>query len=195
MINENFIFLGVAIGSIGGIIYLIETLKGKVQPNKVTWFLWALAPLTAFAAQIQQGVGIESLMTFQVGFIPLLIFFASFFNKKSTWKLSKFDLICGGLSLVGLLLWGVTRNANVAILFAILSDLFAAIPTLKKSYFEPESENALAYFTALINSGITMLTIKHWTFAIAAFPIYIFMICLLLSSLIYFKLGKKFARA
>src|SRR5918992_4551489 len=31
--------------ALGALSYLIDTLKGKVQPNKVSWFVWALAPL------------------------------------------------------------------------------------------------------------------------------------------------------
>ncbi|MEK9178462.1 MAG: hypothetical protein AAB801_01630, partial [Patescibacteria group bacterium] len=64
MLNENFVYVGLFIASLGNIVYLIQTLRGKVQPNRVTWFLWALAPLIAFAAQIKQGVGVQSLLTF-----------------------------------------------------------------------------------------------------------------------------------
>ncbi len=74
MINENFVILGVVIGFIGSLSYLLSTIKGKTKPNRVTWFLWAIAPLIAFAAEIKEGVGIQSLMTFSVGFGPLLIF-------------------------------------------------------------------------------------------------------------------------
>lgn len=94
MLNENFVILGAVILAIGSLSYLIDTLKGKVKPNRVTFFLWALAPLIAFAAEIKQGVGIQSLMTFMVGFSPLLIFLASFVNKKAEWKLGSFDFIC-----------------------------------------------------------------------------------------------------
>src|SRR4051812_41209104 len=105
MINPNFVFIGVLLQFIGGYEYLIQTLKGTVKPNKVTWFLWALAPLIAFAAQLSKGVGVQSLMTFAAGFVPLLIFLASFVNKKSEWKITKFDWICGGASLLGIVFW------------------------------------------------------------------------------------------
>src|SRR3989344_7524638 len=92
MLHPNFVIVGALIGSIGGILYLLDTLKGKVKANKVTFLLWSAAPLIAFAAEIGQGVGIQSLMTFSVGFIPLSIFVASFFNKKAEWKITSFDL-------------------------------------------------------------------------------------------------------
>ncbi len=146
--------------------------------------MWALAPLIAFAAQIQKGVGLTSLMTFSVGFSPLLVFLASFVNKKSEWKLEKLDIVCGISSFAGLILWAFSREPNVAIFFSILADLLASIPTVIKSYRFPETENYKIFLFGLINSGIALLTIKQWNFETASFPIYIFGITTLLVYLI-----------
>jgi len=189
MLDERFVFVGFALGLYGDLIYLIEVLRGKVKPNKVTWFFWALAPLIAFSAEIQKGVGLQSLMTFSVGFGPLLVFIASFVNKKSYWKLHKFDYFCGGLALLGIILWQVTGEGNIAIFFSILADGFAAIPTIIKSYFKPESENSVAYLFTVINAGIALLTIKIWNFAHWGFPIYVFVACIIIYVLIKFRVG------
>lgn len=191
MLNSNFVFLGVIIGSIGGISYLIYTVKGKVKPNKVTFFLWALVPLIAFAAEIKQGVGIQSLMTFSVGFFPLAIFIASFFNKKAEWKITNFDLICGAFSVIGLILWLVTKIGNIAIIFSILADGLAALPTVIKSYKYPETESGWTYLTAAINATFTLLTINLWNFAHYGFPVYILIINMIIFSAIQFKIGKR----
>lgn len=53
MLNENFVYVGVVLSFLGGLSYLIDTLKGKAKPNKVSWFVWALAPLIAFWATVQ----------------------------------------------------------------------------------------------------------------------------------------------
>lgn len=105
MINSNFVILGAVIFFLGSFGYILDTIKGKVRPNKVTWFIWALAPLIAFAAQLKQGIGRESILTFMVGFVPMLVFIASFVNKKSYWKIEKLDLLCGALSIFGLIAW------------------------------------------------------------------------------------------
>lgn len=191
MINENFVIVGVILQSIGGISYLIDTVKGKIQPNKVSWLLWAVAPLVAFAAEISQGVGIQALTTFIVGFVPLVIFFATFVNKKAEWKLSKLDIICGILSVLGIVLWYITQVGNIAIFFAILADLLAGFPTIVKSFTDPESESDLVYLFGIINAGIGLLVIKTWNFEHYGFPLYIFAICTILVVLIKFKLGKK----
>ena len=131
-------------------------------------------------------------MTFIVGFSPLMVFIASFFSKKSYWKLEKLDYFYGSLSFLGLILWLITGEGNIAIIFSIVADGMAGIPTIIKSFKEPESENYKAYFYSMINAGITLLTIKTWSFAHWGFPIYIFLICALLTLLIKFKLGKRY---
>ena len=193
MINPNFVFLGVAISFVGGLSYVVDTLKGRTKPNRVSWFIWALAPLIAFIAELKHGVGIQALMTFIVGFNPLLVFIASFVNKKSEWKLGRLDMLCGALSLVGLVLWFISKNPNVAILFSILSDGLAGIPPIVKSYHFPETENYYGYLAPAISALITLATISVWNFAHYGFPIYIFFICTLLFVLIKFKVGKNFA--
>jgi len=190
MINENFVILGAVLNLVGGGSYIIDTLKGKTKPNKISWFIWALAPMIAFYAEIKQGVGIQSLMTFMVGFMPLLVFISSFMNKKAYWQLGTLDIICGTLSVIGIILWQITQIGNMAILFAILADGVAAVPTIVKSYKEPETESGTVFLMSAISAVITMLTFKLWNFEHYAFPAYIFGICVLLYSLIHFKWGK-----
>lgn len=192
MLNQNFVIVGAIIVTVGGISYLIETLKGKVKPNRVSYLLWSLAPLIAFFAELKQGVGLQSLMTFIVGFLPLTVFIASFANKNAEWKLTSFDVACGILSVLGLGFWYVTRSGNIAIMFSILADGLAALPTIVKAFNYPETEVAWPYFTSTISAGLTLLTIKVWDFALYAFPLYILLVTLVISSLVQFKLGKVF---
>jgi hypothetical protein len=191
MINQNFVILGAIIAAAGSLSYLIDTLKGKVKPNRVSFLLWSLAPLIAFFAEIKQGVGIQALMTFVVGFLPLTIFIASFVNKKAEWKLTGFDLICGALSIVGLVLWYITKSGNIAIIFSILADGLAALPTIVKSFNYPETESAWPYFASTISAILTLLTVKVWNLANIGFPLYIILITLVIFSLVQFKLGKQ----
>ena len=189
MIDERFIILGAVLSFIGHISYITDTVSGKAKPNRITWFLWALIPMIAFSAEINEGVGLASLMTFMVGFGPLLIFGASFINKKSYWEIKPLDIFCGILSLFGVLLWMITKSGNLAILFSILADGSAAVPTVIKAYHFPETENYMVFFLSGINALITLLAISGWNFAYFAFPIYIFLICLTMVLLVRFRIG------
>ncbi|MEK7599631.1 MAG: hypothetical protein AAB462_01170 [Patescibacteria group bacterium] len=191
MIDEKFVLLAALLNIIGSTGYAIDTIKGKNRPNRVTWLLWAIAPLIAFSAEIGEGVGWQSLMTFMVGFGPLMIFIASFVNKKAHWKISKLDIVCGGLSVAALVLWLVTGTGIIAIIFCIIADLLAAIPTVIKSFNSPQTESYGVFRNGALSAAITLLTIDDWTFAHYGFPLYILLICALLYGLIRFKIGAR----
>lgn len=184
MIHENFVIVGAIFNLAGGFSYLMGTLRGRTQPNRVSWFLWALAPGIAFAAQISQGVGLSALMTFMVGFSPAVIFLASFVNKKAVWKLGVFDYFCGLMALLAIVLWQVTKEGNIAIMFGIFADFFAAVPTIKKSFQHPESENYRIFLCGIISAAITLLAIRQWTFEYYGFAAFILCQNVLLTSLI-----------
>ncbi|OGK14707.1 hypothetical protein A3C98_03515 [Candidatus Roizmanbacteria bacterium RIFCSPHIGHO2_02_FULL_37_15] len=190
MLNQNLVYVGVTLSAIGALSYLINVIRGKIKPNKVSYFLWSLAPIIAFAAEIKQGVGLQSLMTLSVGIFPLAIFFASYLNRKAYWKLNRFDLTCGALSLIGLVLWQVTKVGNIAIFFSIISDGLAYVPTIAKAYKFPETESAWPWLADSINGLLTLLTITTWNFANFGFPLFFLIISLLVYIPVQFKLGK-----
>jgi hypothetical protein len=146
--------------------------------------------MIAFFAQIGEDVSLyTALMTFMVGFGPMLVLIASLMNKKSYWKISRLDYICGALSVLAVVLWLITDTGIIAIVLSILADLLAGVPTLIKAYKDPKSEHHGVFRNGAISAVITMLTIKHWMFAAYAFSLYIFIICAVLYVLIRFKLG------
>lgn len=174
MLNENFVYLGAVFMLLADLSYVVNTLKGNIKPNKVSFLLWSLIPFIAFSAEVKQGVGIASLMTLSLGLGTLMIFVASFFNKKAQWKITGFDLVCGALSILGLILWYLTKIGLLAILFSILADFLAAIPTYRKAFFFPETERYPAYLATSFNALIALLTLKQWSFAGFGFPLYSF---------------------
>ncbi len=194
MINVHWIYLGTAIGALGTSVYLRDTLRGTTKPNRVTWLLWAVAPLLAATVELDQGVGLRALPTFMLGFMPLLVFAASFHNPVAVWRIRRIDYACGALSVVGTLIWLVTRNGVLAISAAIAADFLAGVPTLMKSWTHPETETVHSYIGAVISMSIVLLTIQHWTFDVAAFPIFIVCMASVEVFLVGFEPGPRLRR-
>jgi hypothetical protein len=186
------VLIGALIGTIGSAVYAWDTIKGRTQPNKVSWLMWSIAPLIGTAAALSKGVTWAILPVFMSGFCPLLIFLISFINPKSFWKLQKSDYICGALSALALLLWAITKDANIAIVFAIMSDFAATLPTLVKCWRHPESESGVAYIGGGINSLTTFAVAQHWVFAEIGFGAYLVIVNLLLVLAVYRKKILKF---
>lgn len=170
---QYLVFLGAAVNMYGAFAYIRDTVRGKTKPNRVTWLMWAVAPLIATVAALSNGVGWAVLPVFMAGFVPLLVFIASFINPNSYWKLGALDYVCGLFSALALVLWGITKEPNIAIVFAIASDGLAAFPTLVKSWKHPETESAIVYTTGLFNALTSFAAIKLWGFSELAFPIYL----------------------
>jgi hypothetical protein len=195
VISVNFVYLGSALGVLGGVFYLRDTLRGTTQPNRVTWLLWAVAPLLAAAVELHSGVGVRTLTTFVVGFMPLLVFIASFHNPAAQWRIGMLDYVCGALSVAGTVGWLVTRSGMFALVASIAADGLAALPTLLKSWTHPETESVSSYLGALANTTILLLTVQHWTSAEVAFPIYIVAISSVETALVGLKIGPRVRQA
>lgn len=193
MLDVHFVFLGAAFGIYGTYSYVRDTLRGVTQPNRVTWLLWAVAPLLVFSVQISEGVGLRSLTAFIIGIGPLFVFIVSFFNSASVWKIGPLDWLCGALSLAGLVVWIVTRHGTLALIVSIVSDFLAGLPTVRKSWLAPETETVTAYWTAAVSAGITVLTLDRFTVAEAAFPLFILAMTSIQTVMIAGRLGPKLA--
>lgn len=152
--------------------YIRDTLRGCTKPNRVSYLMWTIAPFIGTAAALAEGVRWAVLPVFISGLLPLLCLLASFHNPNSYWKLKPFDYLCGFLSLLALLLWGITKEPIIAIAFAITSDLFAWIPTFTKSWGHPETESGIGYIGSTISGFTGFFAIHAWVFAEYGFPIY-----------------------
>lgn len=184
---EYLVIIAAFVSLSAAIIYIRSMFKANTVPNRVTWLMWAIAPLIATAAAISNGVNWAVLPVFMSGFCPLLIFIASFFTRKAYWKLAKIDYICGVLSGLALLLWYITNEANLAIIMAIASDAFAGIPTILKAWSKPETESIWPYLTGVFAPMTSFAAATAWTFSEIAFPAYLVVINVLMLITIYHK--------
>jgi hypothetical protein len=156
----------------GGYAYFRDTLAGRTKPNRVTWFLWALAPLVsvgaAFSADADNWASVRVLVG---GVVPAVIFLGSFVNRSSYWRLTRFDWLCGGLSLTALLFWQFVNTPLIAVLLATGANAFASIPTFIKAWNFPETESRLMFITCFLSAILIIPAIPVWTIANSAFQI------------------------
>ncbi len=171
-------------------IYIRSMFEGHAKPNRVTWLMWTVAPFIAFAAAVSNGTGLAAVPVFMAGFSPLMILTSSFALPKASWKLSSLDYACGTLSAMAIVFWAATRNPNIAIVFSILSDALAAVPTLIKGWHYPETESSGPYLTGVFSASTSFFAITAWTFSQYAFPAYLVVMNIFLVLSIY---AKKFA--
>ena len=182
------VVLSAAISVAGSSVYIRDTLRGTTKPNRVSFFLWSLAPLIGTGAALSAHAdGWATVRIFMSGFMPLLIFGASFINPKSYWRLTTFDMLCGVCSVLALLVWGFADSPRLAILFAAIADGFACIPTLVKAWKYPETETGIAYIGSFIAALIVIPAIPVWNIENSAFQVYLLTANFLLLLAVYRK--------
>ena len=176
MIPEYFALVGAGIASLGGLYYLYCTIKGTVKPHRMTWFFWTLFPMVAFVAQLKQDVGMVIWITFASGFLPLMVFIAASFNPKAYWKIQKVDYLFALIGMLGIVLWYLTDNANLAITFSIIADFAVAIPTIIKTFKFPETETWKSYALNSVGFGLGVFTITEWTYENYSFVVFLLVV-------------------
>ncbi|HSW75167.1 MAG TPA: hypothetical protein VLG16_04870 [Candidatus Saccharimonadales bacterium] len=181
------VFIAISVRLLGSASYFKSVLRGKTQPNPITWFIWSLTALVAFFAQLHARVGFSMYTTLALGLGPLIICITALIKHPTASHFTPFNITCGVVALVGVALWQATANANLAIVFSILADTFGSIPTMHKSYHHPHTEYALPYALSVCSMVITLATLQQWRFLGYAYPLYIFTINLTIFSTIMWR--------
>ncbi len=174
MIAQWIVFIGGAANFVGTGLYIKHVLFGAARPNRITFLLWTAAPLIGGIAAVARGATWATVPVFVAAFLPFAILVASFWNPRAYWKLTWKDYFYGALSVMALILWGITNEPNVAIALAILSDLFATLPTVVKAWHHPETEYGPSYIGSSFNGLTGIIAASAFTFEQIAFPIYLF---------------------
>ena len=172
----------------GSYAYIRDTISGKTRPNRVTWAMWALAPLIGTGAALSSDADFwATIRIFLAGFLPLIVFLVSFANPQSYWRLTTFDLLCGSLSIAALIFWGLVDSPRMAILLAASGDGFAALPTVIKAWRYPETETAFTYIASFVSVLLVIPSIPVWNIENSAFQVYLLIVNALILIALYRK--------
>jgi hypothetical protein len=191
VIDPRFVYLAAALSLVGAYGYIRDTLRGTTSPNRVTWSLWGVEGVLAFFVEIQQHVGLASLMTLMLGLVPCAVVVASFRNRNAVWKLGAFDAVCGAVSVGGLIFWAFVNEPTVALVSFVVADQMAALPTVRKSWLAPSTESPRLFFLGSMNCAITVLTLTTLTTAGVLFPGCILVTDLIVGLLIVSNVGPR----
>lgn len=177
MFNWHFI-----LGTISGILaaaaiipYIKDILHGTTRPNIVSWSLWVLL------------LGISILAQFSAGASWSLIFLIGDFIGTSTvlvlclvgYGYSKYgwiEVVCICLTIIAIISWQLAHQPLLVIIFAIIADLMASIPTVIKAHRDPWSEDPSQWIIICVASALGMLSTTIINPANLIFPAYLLFI-------------------
>ena len=123
--------LGTVIGLLSFVPYFRDILSGSTKPHVFSWFVWSLLVGITFFIQLAEGGGIGAWVT---GIESLCCFAVTIFAyTRGEKNITRSDWVCLCMALVAILLWRLAHQPLLAILLVICADLFAYIPTFRKS--------------------------------------------------------------
>ena len=177
------------VGILAGVLTIIEfvpyiysILKGKTKPERATWFIWSLVTAIGLASFYSSGA--REAIWVLVAYVVATIIVSLLSIRYGVGGWTVFDRIiilsCG----LCLFIWWITGSALIALAMTITIDALAALPTVRKTYYHPETEDRLAWVISLSASGLNLLAVEKWDFAHASYPIYLFIMIGVITELI-----------
>ena len=176
MIQIHFIFglLGSVFTVLCFIPYIVTILQGKTKPNRATWWVWGLNGSVLCLGNLAAGADYTMLPLVCAVIAQLCISILSIKHGEGGWN--SFDRRCVIASGISFILWRTFDYDLIAIVLPLLIDVIAALPTLKKSYLKPETEDLLTYLLYTLGGLFTVMAIEKWSFTIAITPLYVLFI-------------------
>jgi len=162
--------------------YIFTTLKGKTRPNKATWIIWAVLGIIIAASYYSAGAR-ETVwvpIVYSVGMVITAL--VSLKYGQDGW--TALDKGCLAGAGIGIIFWAMTSDPATAYYITTTVDAIGAIPTISKAWKNPGSEDKATWLMFLAANSLNLLAIGQWTPMVAFYPIYVFVLCIVMCTLI-----------
>jgi hypothetical protein len=184
--NLSYIFITLAVlfYCIGTIPYFYHIFRANVVPHPFSWTVWCIFSLMN-GYILYQNYGL-SILHILVGLrtITLCVWAIIGWYNLSKISIGRIDIIALVLA-IGMIFVMKYLWLNEATLSMILIDFLVLIPTLKKIWINPRSEDSIIWLTSAVSFLFFVLSFPTIDFANAWFWIYVFLINCLVALLVY----------
>lgn len=165
-------------GEISGIIailafvpYIASILRHETRPSRASWVIWAVLGIVLLVSYHSSGATTTIWIPIVYATLPLIVFALSF--RYGVGGYNYLDLVCLTGAAIGLLLWKITHVPETALYLNIFVDALGFLPTYKKAYLQPASENLPAWVIGTLATLLNLLAINKWQLNIALYPLYL----------------------
>lgn len=167
---------------VGFVPYLVTICQEKTRPNRATWWIWAIVGIILSTSYYSSGATHTLWVPVCSAIGHLLIAILALKYGEGGWN--RFDRACFLGAGISLFLWWRFSSPLIALSINILIDFLGALPTIKKSYHEPKTEDPLTWMMFLAAHTLNLFAIKNWSFALSAYPLYLFSVTSIIVALL-----------
>ena len=148
--------------------YIRSILKGKTKPNRASWWIWAVLGVIISASYWSVGARNSFWVTLPIGIVTTALL--SLRYGIGGW--TPFDRACLAGAGAGLAMWLLSGSPALALYICIFTDAVGYLPTLRKVYLDPGSEDKLTWCLFFAAGVLSLLSIDKWSAEIAIYPVY-----------------------
>ncbi len=165
--KESFAVIAAILAFVGNISYLKDVVRERVRPHPYTWFIWSIVSMTTFLGGLAKGAGIGALPTgvAEAFTIVIFIFSLKYLFKREVGHIRPVDHYFLVAALLGLVPWALTKDPTISVIIVVLIDIVAFVPTLRKTWFHPETERPLLYEMNVARHILTLFSLQTYNIA------------------------------
>ncbi len=176
------------IGKLAGLVsfvaflpYIISILRKKTVPNRAGWIIWTVVGLLLAWSYFSSGATHTIWVPVSYFIGPFIIMLLAIKYGQSGWsRTDKACLLAAAVSVPWIFL-----EPRVAMIINIGIDLSGAIPTIRKAYLEPKTEDRLSWILWVFGNILNLFALERWTPSQVAYPIYMVTVSSLILVLLF----------
>lgn len=172
--------IGKAAGIVAGVLnsfaiipYVRAILRGETKPHRASWIVWMVAGVIAAASYYSSGARQTMWTAVSYALNPLIVLGLSLRYGVGGW--SRLDRLCLAGAACSLILWWMSGSALATLVWILTLDFMGAVPTIRKVWTEPSTEDRSAWTMNFVANSINFLALEGWTFALVVQPLYVFL--------------------
>jgi len=150
----------VTIGLLSFIPYFRSIFRKETMPHAYTWLIWSITQGTAAAGVFAGGGG---LIGIGLGVSAVLIFIIFLLSLRyGTPNITRSDGVVLAAAIAAVFVWWQLHEPVLAVLMVCVIDGLGYIPTFRKSFIEPWSENLTSWITFCVAYVFSLIALESY---------------------------------
>ena len=168
-IKEILSTIAVVLTFVGYFPYIRSVVRRQTMPHIYSWFIWSLDGFIIFGLQITHGAGPGSFVAFSAGLLSITVLVLTLFHKGKR-DITPADTAFSICALVALVLWLYAKQPLLSAVLIMAVDVLGFVPTVRKSWLKPRSENITFYAVNTVRFVIALAALKEYSVITVLYP-------------------------
>lgn len=183
----SYVFLALAVLSniVANAIYLRNLWLKKIKPHTFTFLVWSIILGLNFFIQLFNGVewGVAILAANFLGCVTIFTVCVWHGYIKYDWL----DWVSLSLALLAILVWLLTKTPWYSVIISCFIDIFAFLPSFRKSFSRPYEDSALTFFISSLEYVFSFPSYGIFSWLVLLYPITVASLDILYAFMIWIR--------